>query len=777
MFDQLDNIRKAKRNVKLEDNTDNTRRRIMLHGQIFQNINFTKVIKEDFQKFLEEQGDIFQLLENKALNKNQRLQGTRLSNSQSPDRKAKTRILNELEKSLLIYDPNILDASDLRFDTIAKYKTLRRHDLITHDQIMQKDEIEDLSELEDNLDGKHDSEGNENDSNEETYGSSDSSFDSQASKVAFWKDINTKDSDYKNAVILKRIRDNQDKQYKGNQRRNQRDLKMDKDKIQRIKNNLRIKDNYYSNQENYTQDKINKIKQAHIVEIRNIKNLSVQYAIDYFKQKSEDLNKIFTEEIFEILDQYDILRQKHNQKEQRISRLNEIVKHQEKILSELQTFFHASLSQVFDKTFKYKYEILNAFQLKNFGMPMKAIVQNDPFQLYCSYSNIYRPMKYENKHVSYKVKYDMMKEQNSELLNELDSINSICEVYIKQGEEFQKNLTAIKSEKVQMESSFTNQIEDLKKEIQNLQKINIEMNQYHKKREEQIISLFKTETEVNEAIINKYTDMVKQQEQGKLLEHINQKKNSKMSDSRISTRLDTVQESTYGSIDFRHQPRPSSQAMDRFIFRKLSKSKSQQKSRNQYLFRRNLNNNTTISIINDSTDQINYSENFQSNSIDSLESFERQIPRKQMKYDENSQIFENSSNLDTILRDQNSVTLDHKRPKSNEMQGYGRYWKQRQRQKYQDFSMNDLSLLQFADQTFMRTHSKNDTAQHKNRAFLSNQFSTQLVQRFGKRQDLFNYMSNRRSDIPVIQHLSKSSRDRYLWTHGKTQLSQQRQII
>ena len=70
MFETLDRIRKAKRNVKLEDNTDNTRRRIALHGQIFQNLDFTKVIKDDFQKFLEEQGDIFKLLENKAMNKN-----------------------------------------------------------------------------------------------------------------------------------------------------------------------------------------------------------------------------------------------------------------------------------------------------------------------------------------------------------------------------------------------------------------------------------------------------------------------------------------------------------------------------------------------------------------------------------------------------------------------------------------------------------------------------------------------------------------------------------
>lgn len=44
------------------------------------------------------------------------------------------------------------------------------------------------------------------------------------------------------------------------------------------------------------------MQKAHNVELRKIKNLSIQYAIEYFKSKSKDLNEIFTEEIFEILD-------------------------------------------------------------------------------------------------------------------------------------------------------------------------------------------------------------------------------------------------------------------------------------------------------------------------------------------------------------------------------------------------------------------------------------------------------------------------------------------
>ncbi len=42
-----------------------------------------------------------------------------------------------------------------------------------------------------------------------------------------------------------------------------------------------------------SEEKISKIQKAHYIEIRNIKNLAIQYAIDYFKSKSEALNKIF----------------------------------------------------------------------------------------------------------------------------------------------------------------------------------------------------------------------------------------------------------------------------------------------------------------------------------------------------------------------------------------------------------------------------------------------------------------------------------------------------
>ncbi len=44
MQEILDRIRTAKRNVDLEDSVDNTRRRVALHKEIFENVDYSTVI-------------------------------------------------------------------------------------------------------------------------------------------------------------------------------------------------------------------------------------------------------------------------------------------------------------------------------------------------------------------------------------------------------------------------------------------------------------------------------------------------------------------------------------------------------------------------------------------------------------------------------------------------------------------------------------------------------------------------------------------------------------
>ena len=56
------------------------------------------------------------------------------------------------------------------------------------------------------------------------------------------------------------------------------------------------------------QSRVEKIKQSHELEKKNIKNIALTYAIDYFKKKTKDLIQLFTSEAIKMLMQYSSLR-------------------------------------------------------------------------------------------------------------------------------------------------------------------------------------------------------------------------------------------------------------------------------------------------------------------------------------------------------------------------------------------------------------------------------------------------------------------------------------
>eukprot|EP00347_Sterkiella_histriomuscorum_P019503 403341380 len=861
---QLEKIRKAKRNLKLDDNIDNTRRRIVLQGEIFKHIDFTDAIKQDFEEFLDKQGDIFEILQEKATNANQRQQRRRESKEgqikrnltqliQDPENKLNkhnTRILNDLERSIIAFDPNILEASDLRFETMAKYKSLKKKDVLTHDQITQRvlrrrsirrlvleDEIEDLSDLEDNIEEEGRSQSVDDITEDETQNSGNSSFDSQASKVAFWKDINTKDSDYKQAVIIKKIRNAiqydkvnaQKKQSPNNvgvgRRRSIRDMNVDRDKIQRIKNHLRINDqNYTTSQENYTHDRITKMQKAHLVEIKNIKNLSVQYAIDYFKQKSSDLNKIFTEEIFEVLDQYDLLRRKLSQKKQKLERASEVIMHQEKIINELCTFYHVSLAQVFDKTFGHKDEIIAAYKKKNQGMAMSAVVQNNPFQLYCSYKTIYKPLMDEKADLPYKRRYEDILEQNKQLLSELDSINNISEIYIRQGEDFKSNLDTLEKEKQALQESYELKMSLLQEEIKSLKLQNGQIAEVFQRKEHQIKEMIKIEVQVYESIIDqlmksknqiqeelkktrtilriprlyeKYLESIKQLQMQENLKIMEIKRLNKMNESQQSTQIGTVHESLYKL----GENRPQTQSIGSKIMQNFSRqNKSQQRTRNT-LLRQNINN-TTMTILNDSFDLTSHSQHDQSstllNSIDGLPLNQQQflsVYLKNLKQKTQQRNLNNTQTQDFLNACTNLESLqflnrsvDYTDSRSQEITGLSKslqkslkihipktsYMSQRRNRQVNNFSINGLqtqnikNLHSFQPSTRIPTTTNAFNSRNMKQLKMIN-FNS-IISDNRNQESFDSKLFKKSSDSWFLQNMSKTSRDRYLWTHGVKQV-------
>ena len=79
-----------------------------------------------------------------------------------------------------------------------------------------------------------------------------------------------------------------------------------------------------------------------------------------------------------------------------------------------------TLNKVFDKTDTFKSEIITAYNKAHIGKPMSAALQNDPFHLYSSYTNIYKPLVEKKEQITWKLRYDEIKEQNEHLKLEID---------------------------------------------------------------------------------------------------------------------------------------------------------------------------------------------------------------------------------------------------------------------------------------------------------------------------------------------------------------------
>lgn len=52
------------------------------------------------------------------------------------------------------------------------------------------------------------------------------------------------------------------------------------------------------------------MQRAHDIELRNIKTLAKNYAIEYFKTKGQELTQIFSNETFAVLERYGELKEK-----------------------------------------------------------------------------------------------------------------------------------------------------------------------------------------------------------------------------------------------------------------------------------------------------------------------------------------------------------------------------------------------------------------------------------------------------------------------------------
>lgn len=323
-----------------------------------------------------------------------------LSTTTNKQRMRNLAFRDDINGDIAKIETNFNEAAERRRAKIQAKKALRKQHRVLYsdgydDRFEQK-----ARDREDGLYGEYDKFGNPNrqrkvDSDLEEYSShssdahtsdedtsSASSFDSQASRINFWRDINTKDDEYTNAIIVSKndkggedagggdgnflntiknrmAQEEQKKQMLQTaglasggfglgemgpplQRQATNISKQAKHELKaqtaQIKN--------YAKDVKTLQGKVEKMKQSHELEKKNIKNVALTYAIDYFKKKTKDLVTLFTNEGMKMLTQYSFLREQLFQRDDMLKRCARYSIMQEDTISELRSFIERNFADV-----------------------------------------------------------------------------------------------------------------------------------------------------------------------------------------------------------------------------------------------------------------------------------------------------------------------------------------------------------------------------------------------------------------------------------------------
>ena len=178
------------------------------------------------------------------------------------------------------------------------------------------------------------------------------------------------------------------------------------------------------------------MKKAHDIEMRTIKKTARKAQLEFFKQKSEHVMRIFTQEQMFMVEEYFYLKQRAAKKEVAYDRISRLAQQQESMIQDLTCFVHDCLDQIFLKVKQKQPQILQSMRLAG----TKLQNNNDPFRLYQGYMDIVKPLDYETDLVIYKKQIKNLEAQIANTEAKSDAIQSACEQYLNEEKELKDRL-------------------------------------------------------------------------------------------------------------------------------------------------------------------------------------------------------------------------------------------------------------------------------------------------------------------------------------------------
>ncbi|CDW79910.1 UNKNOWN [Stylonychia lemnae] len=502
---------------------------------LMRRMSIMHTIESTFEKFIDEKRNNSVLIEEDMYAKEKEKEKEKERERESLRKKSSnSKLFFDVPKSngsLMRYNTR---RNDLKFKTMAQYKAVLNGDILTFDLIgqglmrrpsiralaLENSSIEEFERgLEENQSDFDEEQQQYNNKNQRPASAGRNKDDDERSMIRssreFWEEINTKDSKYKNAIIIKgyKTENNQSQNHQGN-----RKLLRDYDQEERnfVLEERRKRSTFVSHHTNREefQSKIEKIQRAHEIELKNTKTLAKNYAVEYFKTKALELTQIFTNESYNVIEKYEELKEKMLHKDSKITQLNSVITRQEKIISELRNYIKENISKFVMKIEANKKELNKELtkRLSNLKIARddetryQYRAQKNVFDLYNSYVELVKPQKKIKKYERLENENASLWERVQSLQTEIAAIQNICDIYFQEEQSFKHRIEKLEQERYENLLEIQNLKQDMNSKSRQQQDRYSKDIEYLKVKYDQLREIVDIETKVSQAIARAATD-------------------------------------------------------------------------------------------------------------------------------------------------------------------------------------------------------------------------------------------------------------------------------
>ena len=118
---------------------------------------------------------------------------------------------------------------------------------------------------------------------------------------------------------------------------------------------------------------------------KRIRQASMDFACEYFKDKTEEMAIIFSKEVFKLFRQFFAIQAESNQKQEFMENAFKVINQHEIIIQELRSFIQEHLSDFLEYVEEIRSGVCTKFRYMNHGEELDPEIKEDPFAIFGLY--------------------------------------------------------------------------------------------------------------------------------------------------------------------------------------------------------------------------------------------------------------------------------------------------------------------------------------------------------------------------------------------------------